>query len=48
MFYEFIIKYTYIFCGKKWEELTAKASNIFSTKHTGVFEILMFEILTSR
>ena len=29
-------------------ELTAKASHIFSTKNIGIFEILMFEILTKR
>ena len=28
--------------------VTAKASHIFSTKNIGIFEILMFEILTKR
>ena len=31
---------------KKMREACAKASHIFSTKNIGIFEILMFEILT--
>ena len=38
MFYNYISKYTEIFC------CTAKASHIFSTKNIGIFEILTFEI----
>ena len=48
-FASFITKYTDIFCGKNEKSFcTAKAFHIFSTKNTGIFEILTFEILTKR
>ena len=49
MFYDFITKYTDIFCCKNERSFcNAKASHIFSTKFIGIFEILTFEILMSR
>ena len=49
MFYDFITKYSDIFCRKNERNFcNAKASHIFSTKTIGVFEILKFEILTKR
>ena len=41
MFYDFLTKYTEIFCGKN-----ERASQIFSTKNIGIFAILTVEILT--
>ena len=49
VFYDFVIKYTDTFCRKNERSFcTAKASHIFSTKNTGVYEICFFEILTKR
>ena len=48
MFYDFITKYTEIFCRKNERSFcTAKASHIFSTKYIGKYQILTFEILTN-
>ena len=43
MFYDFITKYTDIFVEKMREALSFSH---FSTKNIGIFQILMFEILT--
>ena len=47
MFYDFITKYTDIFV-KKGKPLQCKSFSYFSTKNTGIFQILTFEILTKR
>ena len=46
-FYDFVNKYTDIFCRKNESSFpTTKASHTFSTKNIVVYKILMFEILT--
>ena len=49
MFYDFITKYTDIFCEKMREAFAMqKLLTFFSTKIIGIYEILTFEILTKR
>ena len=49
MFDDFIGKYTNIFIDKMREAFTMqKLLTFFSTKNIGVFQILTFEILTTR
>ena len=46
---EFLTKYTDIFVQKNERSFcTAKASHFFFNKNIGIFEMLTFEILTSR
>ena len=44
MFHDFITKYTYFLLKNERSFCTAKASDSFSTKNIGIFEILTFEI----